>query len=125
MVCNERGCFKGITSEEDYKTDASLVSPLGPEGTLKVLETTNTTCRIQWNKPGYNFKNVRYYIKSYIEGDSSSEVTRNYVSSDFVPSVTIKDLRPGNKHNIVVGCINNKGRSKTSIQTECNTHDHL
>lgn len=149
MVCNERGCFKGITSEKDYQTDVPLgmhflklksivgavlsfccspkmcwftVSPLGPEGTLKVLETTNTTCRIQWNKPGYNFKNVRYYIKSYIEDDFSSEVTRNFVSSSFEPSITIKALRPGNKHNIVVGCINNRGKSKNSIQAECNTY---
>ncbi|XP_043461797.1 uncharacterized protein LOC122498225 isoform X2 [Leptopilina heterotoma] len=120
VACNKNGCSSAGTSEcsTTYKLSDKV---FGPDGNLEILSSTDTTCKIQWTKPKNSSGNVDYYIKYYIDGNSSSEVFENFTASRSKPFIEIQNLQPGIKYNIKVGAIEDQKMSKKTVDTICDT----
>ncbi|XP_043461793.1 titin-like [Leptopilina heterotoma] len=115
VACNKQGCSTAIRSKL-YTTYKQSDQIIGPEGPLQVQNITDTTCRIHWTKPRSSAEYNKYYIKYHIDGDLNSEIFDRFVVSKTY--MTIDNLQPSTKYNIILGVMDNDELSSKTINAE-------
>ncbi|XP_043461830.1 uncharacterized protein LOC122498241 [Leptopilina heterotoma] len=86
--------------------------------TVQVVNVTNTTCNIFWNKPIDGDENLSYDIVVIKDGENLTAFS--HTTSDTEISFRIPYLEPGSKYKIIViSKIDNKEITKNS--TDCIT----
>ncbi|XP_043465893.1 fibronectin-like [Leptopilina heterotoma] len=112
----------------DYKDNEVTTSCITkPQlGELKVLESTNTLCKIIWKKPINNDETLKYVV-SAVDSNSLQQKNKQWEYYEniyvFQPEilVTLPNLQPGSNYSISV--FNDK--TNTTISTECITKAEL
>ncbi|XP_043472026.1 titin-like [Leptopilina heterotoma] len=116
---NDSWEFANISSREVTTDNPSDVPEMPSD--LKILETTNTTSTIQWQKPVNSFKFVSYNILAYKFYPKRTIISFKYIDSSENPQYKLTGLGPSCKYIFYVSAFNNKGSSQYILSDEVRT----
>lgn len=88
---------------------------------LNVLEITNTTSTIEWQKPENSFKFVSYNVYAYKYYPRRTIISFKYIDSSENPQYKFTGLSHSSKYIFYVSAFNNKGASKYIESVEVGT----